>query len=87
MNESRGHGTFFCIRPSPGLLPVLGPLEQYMKPTLDAALLSSCLRHVSLTLEIGPGILHWELQHSLSATERSMHHTYSGFKPTEAGWL
>ena len=35
------HQTFFCIRPSPGLLPVLGPLERYMTPTLDAALLSS----------------------------------------------
>ena len=31
---------FFCIRPPQGLLPVLGPLERYMKPTLDAALLS-----------------------------------------------
>ena len=33
--------SFFSIRPSPGLLPVLGPLERYMTPTLDAALLSS----------------------------------------------
>ena len=32
---------FFCIRPSPGLLPVLEQLERYMTPTLDAALLSS----------------------------------------------
>ena len=32
---------FFLIRPSPGLLPVLGPLEQFMTPTLDAALLIS----------------------------------------------
>ena len=31
---------FISIRPS-GLLPVLGPLERYMTPTLDAALLSS----------------------------------------------
>ena len=30
---------FFSIRPSPGLLPVLGPLTRYMTPTLDAALL------------------------------------------------
>ena len=30
---------FFSIRPPPGLLPVLGPLEQYLMPTLDAALL------------------------------------------------
>ena len=29
----------FSIRPPPGLLPVLGPLTQYMTPTLDAALL------------------------------------------------
>ena len=29
----------FCIRPPPGLLPVLGPLERYMTPTLGAALL------------------------------------------------
>ena len=33
--------TFFSIRPSPELLPVLGLLEQYMTPTLDAALLCS----------------------------------------------
>ena len=32
---------FFLFRPSPGLLPVLGPLERYMTPTLDAALLIS----------------------------------------------
>ena len=32
---------FFIIRPPLGLLPVLGPLEQYMTPTLDAALLCS----------------------------------------------
>ena len=32
---------FFCIRPSPGLLPVLGPVELYMTPTLEVALLSS----------------------------------------------
>ena len=31
-------GSFFLVS---GLLPVLGPLEQYMTPTLDAALLSS----------------------------------------------
>ena len=29
---------FFGIRPPLGLLPVLGPLEWYMTPTLDAAL-------------------------------------------------
>ena len=47
---------FFSIRPFPGLLPVLGPLERYMTPTLDMDLLSSSrasdfnsqhLRHVS----------------------------------------
>ena len=32
---------FFCIRPSPGLFPVLGPLERYMTSTLDVVLLSS----------------------------------------------
>ena len=32
---------FFCIHPPPELIPVLGPLEQYMTPTLDAALLYS----------------------------------------------
>ena len=79
------------IHPSPGLLPTLGPLERYMTHTLDAALLSSSragadlgrtldfnsqrLRHVSQTLKRGPGVLHWELQHSLSATEQSIHHT------------
>ena len=30
---------FFSFRPPPGLLPVLGPLERYVTPTLDAALL------------------------------------------------
>ena len=29
------------MRPSPGSLLVLGPLERYMTPTLDTALLSS----------------------------------------------
>ena len=29
---------FFCIRPPTGFLPVLGPLERYMTPTLDVAL-------------------------------------------------
>ena len=33
--------TFFSIRPPPGLLPVLGPLERYMTPTLDTAMLYS----------------------------------------------
>ena len=32
---------FFSIRPPQRLLPVLGPLEPYMAPTLDAALLNS----------------------------------------------
>ena len=32
---------FLSIRPPPGLLPVLGPLERYMTPTLDSALLIS----------------------------------------------
>ena len=32
---------FFCIRLSLELLPVLEPLERYMTPTLDVALLSS----------------------------------------------
>ena len=30
---------FFCIRPPRELLPVLEPLERYMTPTLDLALL------------------------------------------------
>ena len=32
---------FFSISPLPELLPVLGPLEWYVTPTLDAALLCS----------------------------------------------
>ena len=36
-----GRAPFFSIRPPPELLPVLGPQEQYMTPTLDAALLYS----------------------------------------------
>ena len=42
LNYSRGVSLvelFFCIRPPPELLPVLGLLEQYMTPTLEAALL------------------------------------------------
>ena len=41
---SKTHSTamgFFSIALPLGLLPVLGPLEQYMTPTLDTALLSS----------------------------------------------
>ena len=33
--------SFFSIRPPPGLLPLLGPLERYVMPTIDAALLIS----------------------------------------------
>ena len=33
--------SFFCIGPPPGLLPVLGLLERYMKPALDVALFIS----------------------------------------------
>ena len=61
---------FFCIRPL-GLLPVLGPLERYMTPTLDSALLISSragadLGRTSDRLESykplkGPGILQFEL--------------------------
>ena len=32
---------FLIIRPTLELLPVLGPLERYMTPTFDAALLYS----------------------------------------------
>ena len=32
---------FYSIRPPPGLLSVLGTLEWYMTPTLDAVLLCS----------------------------------------------
>ena len=32
---------FFGICPPPGVLPVFGPCERYMTPTLDAALLIS----------------------------------------------
>ena len=32
---------FFSIDPPQALLPVLGPLDRYMTPTLDVALLSS----------------------------------------------
>ena len=36
-----GPSFFFGICPSPVLLPVSGPCERYMTPTLDAALLIS----------------------------------------------
>ena len=45
---------FVCICPPPGLLPVMGPCEQYMTPTLDTALLCSSRagikHHLSLSL-------------------------------------
>ena len=43
MNKSEIYSLFFLnlIRPSRGLLPVLGSLERYMTPTLDTALLIS----------------------------------------------
>ena len=46
----------FFIRPSWGLLPVLGPREWYMTPTLDAALLSSSRAGADLgqTSDISP---------------------------------
>ena len=34
-------GFFVCVHPPLELLPLLGPLEQYVTPTLDAALLCS----------------------------------------------
>ena len=55
--------------PPPGLLPVLGPLERYLTPTLDAALLCSSMAGADLGQRKGPGVLHWELRHSLSTTE------------------
>ena len=40
VSNSQGRNlVFFIIRPPPELLPVLGPLERYMPPTLNAALL------------------------------------------------
>ena len=39
LKKVRSDGIFFSVRPPLGLLPVLGPLERYMTPTLDAALL------------------------------------------------
>ena len=68
---------FFCIRPPPGLLPVLGPLECYMTPTLDAALLISSRVGADLGRTSAKllGVLQFELQQSLSASERLIHHT------------
>ena len=59
----------FLLVPPPELLPVLGPLEQYMMPTLDAALLcspmvGSDLGHMSDWLRS----LIMRLSQSLSAT-------------------
>ena len=34
----------------------------------------------------GPGVLHCELQHGISTTEQSIHHTLTGFESTEAEW-
>ena len=44
--------TFFCIRPPPELLPVLGMLEWYMTLTLEAALLCSSRAGHSFQLTI-----------------------------------
>ena len=74
---SRFLHVFFCIRPPPGLLPVLGPLECYMTPTLDAALLISSRVGADLGRTSAKllGVLQFELQQSLSASERLIHHT------------
>ena len=41
---------FWGICPPPGLLPVLGPCEWYLTPTLDAALL------ISARVDTDPGL-------------------------------
>ena len=69
---------FFCIHPPPGLLPVLGQLERYMTPTLNAALL------ISSRVAKLPGILQFELRQSLSASEQLTHHTKTGYDPPSA---
>ena len=42
---------FFCIRPPPELLPVLGLLERYMTPTLDAVYIHIC--HINTVRQAG----------------------------------
>ena len=50
---------FLSIRPPPGLLPVLGLLERYMTPTLDAAMLCSSRAGSDL------GLVGVDLRHSM----------------------
>ena len=71
---------FFCIRPPPGFLPVLGLLEWYMTPTLDVALLSSSrvgadLGRTSDKPQKGPGVLLFEEQQNISVSKRLTRHT------------
>ena len=42
--------SFFCIHPPPELLPVLGPLERYMTPTFDTALIDGAVLHLSCVI-------------------------------------
>ena len=42
---------FLCIRPPPELLPVLGLLERYMTPTLDAVYIQIC--HINTVRQAG----------------------------------
>ena len=52
---------FFSIGPPLGLLPVLGPLEWYMTPTLDSALLISSRAVISMNMQ--PSSLHAHIAH------------------------
>ena len=52
----------FLYLPSPGLLPVLEPCEQYMTPTLDAALL------ISSRVGTDPGLLSGSIINQLRTT-------------------
>ena len=70
---------FFCFRGPPGLLSVLGPLERYVMPSLDAALLINSRAGADLGRM---SVINPMARHStIWTTERLIHHTQMGFDP------
>ena len=87
---------FFRSRPSPGLLPVLGPLgggtDTTHQPSPALRLLVCWWSPVECQVVkyckgiAAPGALQFELGQSVSTSEQSIYHTQARFKPTEAEW-
>ena len=62
---------------------MLGPLERYMTPTLDSALLISSRAGTDIYRKgiTAPSALQFELRQSVSTSERLIYHTQAGFDP------